>query len=48
MTATLQLVAEGKIALDTPAADYLPEFEPDRRITVRMLLPRSAGVVISR
>ena len=43
-TLVLQLVAEGKIGLDTPAADYLPEFGLDRRITVRMLLQHTSGV----
>jgi D-alanyl-D-alanine carboxypeptidase len=40
----LQLVAEGKIELDTPAADYLPEFGLDERITVRMLLQHTSGL----
>ncbi|MEV0346510.1 serine hydrolase domain-containing protein [Nonomuraea sp. NPDC050680] len=43
-TLVLQLVAEGKIGLDTPADDYLPEFGLDRRITVRMLLQHTSGV----
>ncbi|MEJ1107205.1 MULTISPECIES: serine hydrolase domain-containing protein [unclassified Kribbella] len=43
-TVVLQLVAEGKIELDTPAADYLPEFGLDPRITVRMLLQHTSGV----
>ncbi|WP_223167479.1 serine hydrolase domain-containing protein [Nonomuraea sp. SYSU D8015] len=43
-TLVLQLVAEGKIGLDVPAADYLPEFGLDRRITVRMLLQHTSGV----
>ncbi|MEV0403842.1 serine hydrolase domain-containing protein [Actinoallomurus sp. NPDC050550] len=43
-TLVLQLVAEGKIALDTPAAGYLPEFGLDERITVRMLLQHTSGV----
>ncbi|MFF3442152.1 serine hydrolase domain-containing protein [Streptosporangium sp. NPDC002721] len=43
-TVVLQLVAEGKIGLDTPAADYLPEFGLDERITVRMLLRHTSGV----
>ena len=43
-TLVLQLVAEGKVGLDTPAADYLPEFGLDRRITVRMLLQHTSGV----
>jgi len=43
-TVVLQLVAEGKVGLDTPAADYLPEFGLDERITVRMLLQHTSGV----
>ncbi|WP_067134134.1 serine hydrolase domain-containing protein [Microtetraspora malaysiensis] len=43
-TLVLRLVAEGKVGLDTPAADYLPEFGLDRRITVRMLLQHTSGV----
>ncbi|WP_326826335.1 serine hydrolase domain-containing protein [Streptosporangium sp. NBC_01756] len=43
-TLVLQLVAEGRIELDTPAADYLPEFGLDERITVRMLLQHTSGV----
>ncbi|WP_433356737.1 serine hydrolase domain-containing protein [Microtetraspora malaysiensis] len=43
-TLVLQLVAEGKVGLDVPAADYLPEFGLDRRITVRMLLQHTSGV----
>ncbi|GAA2663824.1 serine hydrolase domain-containing protein [Nonomuraea recticatena] len=43
-TLVLQLVAEGKVELDTPADDYLPEFGLDRRITVRMLLQHTSGV----
>ncbi|GAA2120477.1 serine hydrolase domain-containing protein [Actinomadura napierensis] len=40
----LQLVADGTIGLDDPAADHLPEFELDRRITVRMLLQHTSGI----
>ncbi|MFE3316918.1 serine hydrolase domain-containing protein [Nocardia sp. NPDC059195] len=40
----LQLVAEGKIELDVPATDYLPEFGLDKRITVRMLLQHTSGI----
>ena len=40
----LRLVAEGKIGLDTPAADYLPDFGLDERITMRMLLQHASGV----
>ncbi|GAA4622002.1 hypothetical protein GCM10023196_012450 [Actinoallomurus vinaceus] len=43
-TLVLQLVAEGRVGLDTPAADYLPEFGLDERITVRMLLQHTSGV----
>ncbi|MGV9311884.1 serine hydrolase domain-containing protein [Streptomyces sp. NPDC003691] len=43
-TAVLMLVAEGRIGLDTPAADYLPGFGLDRRITVRMLLQHTSGI----
>ncbi|WP_031171740.1 serine hydrolase domain-containing protein [Streptosporangium roseum] len=43
-TVVLQLVTEGKIGLDAPVADYLPEFGMDRRITVRMLLQHTSGV----
>ncbi|MEU8968555.1 serine hydrolase domain-containing protein [Streptomyces monashensis] len=40
----LLLVAEGRIGLDTPADDHLPEFGLDRRITVRMLLQHTSGI----
>lgn len=43
-TVVLQLVAEGRVGLDAPAADYLPRFGLDRRITVRMLLQHTSGV----
>ncbi|RSM37683.1 alkaline D-peptidase [Actinoplanes sp. ATCC 53533] len=43
-TLVLQLVAEGKVGLDTSASDYLPEFGLDRRITVRMLLQHTSGL----
>ncbi|GII85042.1 hypothetical protein Ssi03_30320 [Sphaerisporangium siamense] len=43
-TVVLQLVAEGRIGLDSPVDDYLPEFGMDRRITVRMLLQHTSGV----
>ncbi len=43
-TLVLQLVADGKIGLETPAAEYLPEFGLDERITVRMLLQHTSGV----
>ncbi|MFD7522009.1 serine hydrolase domain-containing protein [Paenibacillus chitinolyticus] len=43
-TVVLQLVAEGRIGLDDPVVDYLPEFGLDWRITVRMLLQHTSGV----
>ncbi|MFC7622992.1 serine hydrolase domain-containing protein [Microlunatus sp. GCM10028923] len=43
-TVVLQLVAEGKINLDAPVADELPEFGLDRRITARMLLQHTSGL----
>ncbi|MFH9060263.1 serine hydrolase domain-containing protein [Streptomyces coeruleorubidus] len=43
-TLVLQLVAEGRIGLDTPAEEYLPGLGLDRRITVRMLLQHTSGV----
>ncbi|MEU9117781.1 serine hydrolase domain-containing protein [Streptomyces sp. NPDC048483] len=43
-TVVLQLVAEGKIGLDSPADDYLSQFGLDRRITVRMLLQHTSGL----
>ncbi|WP_433513122.1 serine hydrolase domain-containing protein [Nonomuraea sp. CA-143628] len=43
-TLVLQLVAEGKIALDAPVAGYLPELGLDQRITVRMLLQHTSGL----
>ncbi|NJP97729.1 beta-lactamase family protein [Nonomuraea sp. FMUSA5-5] len=43
-TLVLQLVADGKIKLDGPVADYLPEFKLDRRITARMLLQHTSGL----
>ncbi|HEX6359444.1 serine hydrolase domain-containing protein, partial [Actinophytocola sp.] len=36
-TVVLQLVAEGRVGLDAPAVNYLPQFTLDPRITVRML-----------
>jgi D-alanyl-D-alanine carboxypeptidase len=43
-TLVLQLVAEGKVRLDAPVADYLPKLGLDRRITVRMLLQHTSGL----
>ncbi|RSM62007.1 alkaline D-peptidase [Kibdelosporangium aridum] len=43
-TLVLQLVAEGKVGLDTAVDNYLPEYGVDRRITVRMLLQHTSGL----
>ncbi|MGW5752486.1 serine hydrolase domain-containing protein [Nocardia rhamnosiphila] len=43
-TLVLQLVAEGRVGLDTPVVDYLPEFALDGRVTVRMLLQHTSGI----
>ncbi|UMP02887.1 serine hydrolase [Amycolatopsis sp. EV170708-02-1] len=43
-TLLLQLVAEGRIGLDTPVAKFLPELGLDSRITVRMLLQHTSGL----
>ncbi|TDO54746.1 D-alanyl-D-alanine carboxypeptidase [Kribbella sp. VKM Ac-2527] len=43
-TVVLQLVAEGKVGLDAPVANYLPKLGLDRRITVRMLLQHTSGL----
>ncbi len=40
----LQLVGEGRLALDQPVAPLLPAFKLDRRITVRMLLDHTSGL----
>jgi D-alanyl-D-alanine carboxypeptidase len=40
----LQLVDEGKVELDAPAARYLPAYHLDRRITVRMLLDHRSSL----
>lgn len=48
-TAIMQLVDEGKIELDNPVTDYLPEFQMEderyKEITVRMLLNHSSGLM---
>lgn len=48
-TAVLQLAEAGKLSLDTPVVDYVPEFQmKDARykdITVRMLLNHSSGIM---
>ncbi|MEU4762625.1 serine hydrolase [Actinosynnema sp. NPDC023794] len=43
-TVVLQLVAEGRVGLDSPVADSLPELGLDERITVRMLLQHTSGL----
>jgi CubicO group peptidase (beta-lactamase class C family) len=47
-TAIMQLVEEGKIALDDPAAKYLPYFRMDdsryQAITIRQLLSHTSGM----
>ncbi|HEY3558318.1 MAG TPA: serine hydrolase domain-containing protein [Kribbella sp.] len=40
----LQLVAEGKLELDSPIAGRLPRFGLDPRITMRMLLNHTSGL----
>ncbi|WP_438290480.1 serine hydrolase domain-containing protein [Streptomyces sp. HUAS TT7] len=45
--AVLQQVATGRIGLDTPIGDYLPELVPGergRKVTVRMLLNHTSGI----
>ncbi|MGW1319062.1 serine hydrolase domain-containing protein [Streptomyces sp. NPDC002426] len=45
--AVLQQVAEGRIGLDAPIGDYLPELVPGergRKVTVRMLLNHTSGI----
>ncbi|MEU8432363.1 serine hydrolase domain-containing protein [Streptomyces sp. NPDC029216] len=43
-TLVLLLVADGLLGLDDPVADHLPEYELDRRITLRMLLQHTSGL----
>ncbi|TCO54864.1 D-alanyl-D-alanine carboxypeptidase [Actinocrispum wychmicini] len=43
-TVVLQLVDDGRIGLDAPVDQYLPEFALDHRITVRMLLQHTSGI----
>jgi D-alanyl-D-alanine carboxypeptidase len=40
----LQLVEEGRVALDDPVEEYLPEHGLDPRITLRMLLQHTSGL----
>ncbi|ROO87002.1 D-alanyl-D-alanine carboxypeptidase [Actinocorallia herbida] len=43
-TLVLRLVAEGRVGLDVPVSEYLPEFGVDGRVTVRMLLQHTSGL----
>ncbi len=45
-SAMLQLVGDGRVALDSPVVRYLPEWSPPsaQQITVRMLMTHSAGL----
>jgi CubicO group peptidase (beta-lactamase class C family) len=45
-TAMMQLVAEGKVVLDSPVFEYLPRFtgEGKQAVTVRQLLTHSSGL----
>ncbi|MBL7846578.1 MAG: beta-lactamase family protein [Cyclobacteriaceae bacterium] len=42
--AVLQLAQDGKLALDKPAADYLPGFPYPKQITVEQLLSHTSGI----
>ena len=48
--AVMQLVDEGKVELDAPVTDYLPEFEMEderyRDLTVRMLMDHTNGIAM--
>ncbi|MEV6347811.1 serine hydrolase domain-containing protein [Actinoplanes sp. NPDC051851] len=43
-TVVLQLVGEGRLGLDAPVAEHLPELGLDGRITPRMLLRHTSGL----
>lgn len=43
-TATLQLVEQGEVALDTPAQAYLPTLPLATAVTLRQLLSHTAGI----
>lgn len=43
-TVVLQLVDEGKLTLDDPIGEHLPQVGVDPRITVRMLLQHTSGL----
>ncbi|MFB9770238.1 serine hydrolase domain-containing protein [Lactiplantibacillus modestisalitolerans] len=42
-TVALQLLAQGKLAIDRPVHDYLPDFE-NRRVTLRHLMTHTSGI----
>jgi CubicO group peptidase (beta-lactamase class C family) len=42
--AVLQLAQQGKLLLDAPAINYLPDFPYQERITVRQLLNHTSGI----
>ncbi len=42
--AVLQLVEAGKVELDKPASDYIPDFPYPQEITVRQLLQHTSGI----
>ena len=48
-TAIMQLVEEGKVNLDTPVMEYIPDFrmadERYKEITVRMLMDHTSGIM---
>jgi len=43
-TVVLQLVEEGRLSLDDPVSDYLPDVAQVRGVTVRQLLSHTSGV----
>lgn len=43
-TALLQMVAEGRVALDDPLSKFLPDYPGGRGITVRQLLNHTSGI----
>ncbi|NYI94626.1 CubicO group peptidase (beta-lactamase class C family) [Streptomonospora nanhaiensis] len=42
--AVLRLADEGRVDLDAPVTRYLPDFRPDRGITLRQLLSHTSGL----
>ena len=49
VTAVMQLVDQGKVSLDAPVTDYIPDFqmadERSKKITVRMLMNHTSGLM---